>query len=62
MDPILSRESIESDADLAAQRCVLSGADQPCPHVAGTEAAEVWDRAYERGLREYSAAKVGAGA
>lgn len=58
MDPILPRESIESDADVAAQRCVDSGADQLNPHWDGTEAAKVWSRAYERSLLKYSAAKV----
>jgi hypothetical protein len=55
MDQILSRESIAQDADLAAQRCVAHGMEQPNPHVEGTEAARIWTAAYERYLLLHSA-------
>jgi hypothetical protein len=61
-DPITSRQAIESDADLAAQRCVQSGVEQPNNHLDGTEAAQCWERAYQVGLLKHSAAKVGVGA
>jgi hypothetical protein len=47
-DQIISREAIAKDADLAAQRFVEHGVDQPCPHPEGTEAALIWKTAYAR--------------
>jgi hypothetical protein len=54
-DQILSRESIAQDADLAAQRCVAHGVEQPCPHQEGTEAALIWRNAFHRYLLLHSA-------
>ena len=54
-DPILSRVAIAQDADLAAQRCVQTGVQQPNPHVEGTEAAACWRNAYFRYLLLHSA-------
>lgn len=61
-DPILSREAIAADADLAAQRYVLHGMEQPNPHVEGTEAALLWRNAYARLKAFYLDPEAGASA
>lgn len=54
-EPILSREAIASDADLAAQRAAATKVDQPNPHPADSDAAAVWHAAYCRYLLKHSA-------
>ena len=53
-DPILSRESIAQDADVAAQRAVATELEQPNPHPIGSDAAAAWDACYLRFLLRYS--------
>jgi hypothetical protein len=54
MEPILSRQAIAEDADRAAQRYVLTGVEQDCPYVSGTEAHREWRAAYQRYLLLHS--------
>jgi hypothetical protein len=59
-DPIISRQEIAADADLAAQRYVITGVEQDCPYVSGTEASREWRREFERSLLKWSAQGVSA--
>lgn len=54
-EPILSREAIATDADLAAQRAAASRVEQPNPHPTGSDAAALWHAAYCRYLLLHSA-------
>lgn len=54
-EPILSREAINADAKLAAERCIASGADQPNPHDEGTDAHAAWRADYTRWLHTLQA-------
>ena len=47
-DPILPRTAISEDAKLAAERFLASGADQPNPHIEGTDAFAQWAADYAR--------------
>lgn len=53
-EPVVSREAIAKDADLAAQRAATSGVDQPNPHPIGSDAAAAWNSAYCRYLLWHS--------
>jgi hypothetical protein len=59
-EQILSRAEIAQDADAAAQRFVLTGVEQDCPFVSGTEASREWRREYQLGLLKWSAQGVSA--
>lgn len=47
-EPIIPRAAINSDARLAAERCIASGADQPNPKDEGTDAHAQWAADYAR--------------
>jgi hypothetical protein len=55
MEPILSRQAIAEDADRAAQRYVLTGVEQDCPYVSGTEASREWRASFKRALHNLTA-------
>ena len=60
MDHIQSRQQIAADAEVAAQRAVQYGVEQPCPHPPGTEAHAVWAAAYARYVVLYSTGEASA--
>lgn len=47
-EPILSRAAINSDAKLAAERCIATGVEQMNQHVEGTDAFLCWATDYAR--------------
>jgi hypothetical protein len=53
-EAIVSRQEIAADADAAAQRYVITGVEQDCPYVSGTEASREWRAAYQRYLLLHS--------
>jgi hypothetical protein len=57
MEPILSRAAINSDAKLAAERCIASGVEQPNPHTEGTDAHAAWRADYSRWLHSLQASE-----
>lgn len=61
-EQIRSREAIAQDADMAAQRAVFTGLEQPNPHPNGSDAAAAWKASYERSLQWHSAPEAEGGA
>jgi len=59
-DQITLRAEIHADADAAAQRFVLTGIEQDCPYVSGTEASREWRRELQISLLKWSAQGVSA--
>ena len=57
---IQSRQQIAADAEVAAQRAVQFGVEQPCPHEPGTEAHAVWAASYARYVVLYSTGEASA--
>jgi len=59
-DPIISRQELAADAEVAAQRAVQFGVEQPCPHEPGTEAHAVWAASYARYVVLYATGEASA--
>ena len=57
---IISRQELAADAEVAAQRAVQFGVEQPNPHEPGTEAHAVWAAAYARYVVLYSTGEASA--